>query len=149
MKKHCIAFIFLICLVFTLAGCSKASPEVAADREIIQQSDDEKVLSETASAKEAANRAVTDNSVKESSTDVEPKELNSEELLTEVTAVFQGLEDNHTAIFSFNDVEKTFYFEAPGVKNVFAEAVTDSSYTFSYYFDSSLGLNVIYEITEK
>lgn len=73
----------------------------------------------------------------------------TEEKVENVIAVFEGLEDNHTAIFSFNGAESAFYFEDPAVQTVLSEAVTGSSYTFSYQFNSTLGLDCIYEITEN
>ena len=61
--------------------------------------------------------------------------------------VFEGLEDNHTAIFSFDGAETAFYFEEDAVQNVLYEAVSGSNYTLSYHYDDSLGY-VIYEISE-
>ena len=73
---------------------------------------------------------------------------NTLEDIEDVVGVFEGLEDNHTAIFSFDGAETAFYFEDPAVQNVLYEAVSESSYTLSYRFDDSLGLNVIYKISE-
>ena len=61
--------------------------------------------------------------------------------------IFEGLEDNHTAIFSFDGAETAFYFEDPAVQNVLFEAVLGSPYTLSYEYDDSLGY-VIYKISE-
>ena len=69
------------------------------------------------------------------------------ENVEDVTGIFEGLEDNHTAIFSFNGAETAFYFEDPAVQNVLFEAVIDSPYTLSYSYDDSLGY-VIYKISE-
>lgn len=70
------------------------------------------------------------------------------EEVEDVIGTFQGLEDNHTAIFSFSGIEYTFYFEAEDVEAILYDAILGSSYTFSYRFDDSLNLNVIYEISE-
>ena len=76
------------------------------------------------------------------------KAANSLEDVEDVIGIFEGLEDNHTAIFSFDGAETVFYFEDPAVQTVLYEAALGSSYTLSYHFDESLGLNVIYEISE-
>ena len=65
-----------------------------------------------------------------------------------VTGVFEGLEDNHTALFSFDRVEVVFFFEDPEVQTVLSEAVIGSTYTLSYQYDAEQGLNIIYEISE-
>ena len=66
----------------------------------------------------------------------------------DVVGIFEGLEDNHTAIFSFDGAETVFYFEDPAVKAVLYEAALGSPYTLSWNFDESLGLDVIFEISE-
>lgn len=76
------------------------------------------------------------------------KASNSLENIEDVVGIFEGLEDNHTAIFSFEGAETAFYFEDPAVQTVLYEAVLGSPYTLSYHFDDSLGLNVIYKISE-
>lgn len=65
----------------------------------------------------------------------------------ETTGVFEGLEDNHTAIFSFDGAETVFHFEDEQVRTVLYEAVSGSSYTLSYCYDDSYGY-VICEISE-
>ena len=65
----------------------------------------------------------------------------------EAIGIFEGLEDNQTAIFSFDGAETAFHFGDPQVKSVLFEAVSGSSYTLSYHYDDSLGY-VIYQISE-
>ena len=76
-----------------------------------------------------------------------PMEAAFEEIIEE-TAVFEGLEDNHTALFSFDGVEIVFVFETPEVQAILSEEVVGSTYTISYKYDSSRGLNVLFEISE-
>ena len=64
-----------------------------------------------------------------------------------VVGTFEGLEDNHTAIFSFDGAETAFYFDKPEVQTVLYGAVLGSHYTLSYESDDNLGF-VIYEISE-
>lgn len=73
---------------------------------------------------------------------------NTLEDIEDVIGIFEGLEDNHTAIFSFDGAETAFYFDDPAVQTVLYEAVSGSSYTLSYHFDDTLGLNVIFKISE-
>lgn len=64
-----------------------------------------------------------------------------------VSGIFEGLEDNHTAVFSFDGIETAFYFDKQNVQEVLYQAVVGSSYTLSYRYDDSLGY-IIYEISE-
>ena len=73
----------------------------------------------------------------------------AEEVYEDVTGIFEGLEGNHTAVFSFDGVETAFHFEAPEVQQVLFEAIVGSSYTLSYYLDTATGLYTITEITES
>ena len=77
----------------------------------------------------------------------------SEEITVEksedVIGIFEGLEGNHTAVFSLDGIETAFHFEEPSVKKILLEAIVGSSYTFSYYFDEDTGLYIIYEIRES
>ena len=65
----------------------------------------------------------------------------------DVVGVFEGLEDNHTAIFSFDGAETAFYFEDPAVQSVLNEAVIGSTYSLCYDYSDSFGAR-IYQITE-
>lgn len=93
--------------------------------------------SPTAAAEEAA--AVTEEAADMEAAAPAPVE--------DAVGIFEGLEDNHTAIFSFDGAETAFYFEDPAVQNVLFEAVLGSPYTLSYEYDDSLGY-VIYKISE-
>ncbi len=64
-----------------------------------------------------------------------------------IIGIFEGLEDNHTAIFSFDGAESAFYFDDPPVQAVLFEAIQGSSYTLSYEYNDTFG-NVIYQISE-
>lgn len=151
MKRQ--TFFLLLLLLFTLflyCGCGSsndtAAPETAAPLAKIaaaeesapayQSSDDAETLEDTS----LQGVVLSEDANEEMASD-------SPEMIR-VTGTFQGLEDNHTAIFSFDGVESTFYFETEEVQNVLYGAVLDSSYTFSYQFDDGLQLNVIYEISE-
>ena len=138
MKRQSILFILvLLQVLFICIGCGSseksAQPLAAAAKEtaveeaapaeasIQEESPEEEILAE----QRASNAANVEN----------------------VIGVFEGLEDNHTAIFSFSGAEEVFYFEDDAVQSVLFEAVTGSSYTLSYNYDEKLG-NVIYEISE-
>ena len=69
------------------------------------------------------------------------------ELVEDAVGIFEGLEDNHTAIFSFDGAEIAFFFEDPAVHDVLFEAVLGSAYTLSYEYSDSTG-HVIYKISE-
>ena len=123
MKRQSILLILLLLLTLTtLCGCSGAEINT-------------KELSDAAPMKIALEET-TEDAVVETV------------LLENVTGVFEGLEDNHTALFSFNGVEQVFVFEDSTVQSILSEAVIGSSYTLSYSYDSSLGLNILYEISE-
>ena len=123
MKRQSILFILLLLLIlFTCAGCS--SGKSAAPRNL-------------AAAPEEASEILEEQAV-----------VNSLSNAEDISGVFEGLEDNHTALFSFDGMENTFFFEDPAVKKVLSEAVIGSTYTLSYEYDSSKGLNVIYKISE-
>ncbi len=64
-----------------------------------------------------------------------------------VIGIFEGLEDNHTAIFSFDGAETAYYFDDPAVQEILYAAILGSSYTLSYDYDENLGY-VIYQISE-
>ena len=104
MKRRSILFILLLLLTLTtLCGCAgtesaKEEIENAAPMEISL----EDAVEETA----AFDPAVT------TDLDTETFELKSDTAVFEnVTGIFEGLEDNHTALFSFDGVEVVFFFE--------------------------------------
>ena len=134
MKRQSILFILLLLLtLFTCVGCSgseSASPQTAA------------ALPEEASAD---TDSIEEFPIEEAFIE-EDTSLSSN--VESVSGIFEGLEDNHTALFSFDGVESAFFFEDPVVKKVLSEAIIGSTYTLSYDYDSSTGLNVIYEISE-
>lgn len=132
MKRHSILFILLLLLILSSCiGCASSKGTTPQ----------ETAAPEEASVEEAAmNTSVTaafDSETKGLATDVK-----------DISGIFEGLEDNHTALFSFDGAESTFFFEDPAVQKVLSEAVIGSTYTLSYTYDSSTGLNVIYEISE-
>ena len=123
MKRRSILFILLLLLIlFTCVGCS--SGKTAAPQEL-------------AAIPEEANEILEEQAAANALSNAE-----------DVAGVFEGLEDNHTALFSFDGIENTFFFDDPAVKKVLSEAVVGSTYTLSYTYDSSTGLNVIYKISE-
>lgn len=128
MKRQNMLFIlFLLLTLFICCGCGSSEKEAEQDTNAV-------------SAKAAAEEASLAEPAEEESAEPETVE--------NVTGIFEGLEDNHTAVFSFDGAETAFYFDAPAVQNILFEAITGSPYTLSYHYDSSLGLNVIYEISE-
>ena len=142
MKRQSIFIILLllqILLVSICTGCGSAKPAAESPA----------AVSEEAVAEETA--------VEESARDIEiPKEeilatqkaASSLEDVEDVIGIFESLEDNHTAIFSFDGAEAVFYFEDPAVQTVLYDAILGSPYTLSWRLEESLGLNVIFEISE-
>ena len=153
MKRQSIVFILLLLQVlFICIGCG--SSDKSAESESAAATVGDAAATEEAAAGEAAEPAeasVTEESfaVAEAAEEeiiADQKAANAENV-EDVTGIFEGLEDNHTAIFSFDGAETAFYFEDPAVQNVLFEAVIDSPYTLSYSYDDSLGY-VIYKISE-
>ena len=125
MKRQSIFFILLLLQVLIICvGCGSSEKSAAPE-------------SPAAAAEEAA--AVTEEAAETEAAVPAPVE--------DAIGIFEGLEDNHTAIFSFDGAETAFYFEDPAVQNVLFEAVLGSPYTLSYEYDDSLGY-VIYKISE-
>ena len=127
MKRQSIfAVLLLLQVLFICCGCG---------------SSEKSAKSPAAAAEEAA--AVTEEAA------VEEAAAQSEipAPVEDAVGIFEGLEDNHTAIFSFDGAETAFYFEDPAVQKVLYEAVLGSHYTLSYQYDDSLGY-VIYKISE-
>ena len=125
MKRQSIFFILLLLQVLIICvGCGSSEKSAAPE-------------SPTAAAEEAA--AVTEEAADMEAAAPAPVE--------DAVGIFEGLEDNHTALFSFDGAETAFYFEDPAVQNVLFEAVLGSPYTLSYEYDDSLGY-IIYKISE-
>lgn len=131
MKKQSILFVLLLLLfIFITCGCSSSNETIEDSANIPLETSD--VTEESAAPLEAAE---TEEAL------LEPAPVE------DAIGVFEGLEDNHTAIFSFDGAETAFYFEEDAVQNVLFEAVSGSNYTLSYHYDDSLGY-VIYKISE-
>lgn len=125
MKRQSIFLILLLLQVLMICtGCGSTEKSAAPE-------------SPAAASQEAA--AVTE----EAAVEEAASPVNVEDAI----GIFEGLEDNHTAIFSFDGAETAFYFEDPAVQNVLFEAVAGSSYTLSYEYDDSLGY-IISQISE-
>ena len=157
MKRQSILFILLLLLTLTtLCGCSsaknttesakEAAPMEASMEEAVEEAVEETV--EEASEDSTEESAVSATSVTaDTDTDTFERKI-GDTTFENVTGVFEGLEDNHTALFSFDRVEVVFFFEDPEVQTVLSEAVVGSTYTLSYQYDAEQGLNIIYEISE-
>jgi uncharacterized membrane protein YdbT with pleckstrin-like domain len=141
MKRQSIFLILLLLQVlFICIGCGSseksAEPEsFAVAAEEAAAVIEEAAVEEAAAPAEASSRA-----------EAAPME-ESIELVEDAVGIFEGLEDNHTAIFSFDGAETAFFFEDPAVHDVLFEAVLGSAYTLSYEYSDSTG-HVIYKISE-
>jgi uncharacterized membrane protein YdbT with pleckstrin-like domain len=141
MKRQSIFLILLLLQVlFICIGCGSseksAEPEsFAAAAQEAAAVTEEAAVEEAAAPAEASSRA-----------EAAPME-ESIELVEDAVGIFEGLEDNHTAIFSFDGAETAFFFEDPAVHDVLFEAVLGSAYTLSYEYSDSTG-HVIYKISE-
>ena len=125
MKRQSIFFILLLLQVLMICvGCGSSEKSAAPESPAAAAEEAAAVTEEAADAEAAAPAPVED-----------------------AIGIFEGLEDNHTAIFSFDGAETAFYFEDPAIQNVLFEAVLGSPYTLSYEYDDSLGY-VIYKISE-
>ncbi len=125
MKRQSIFFILLLLQVLMICvGCGSSEKSAAPESPAAAAEEAAAVTEEAADAEAAAPAPVED-----------------------AIGIFEGLEDNHTAIFSFDGAETAFYFEDPAVQNVLFEAVLGSPYTLSYEYDDSLGY-IIYKISE-
>ena len=141
MKRQSIFLILLLLQVlFICIGCgsSEKSAEPESFAAAVQEAaavTEEAAVEEAAAPAEASSRA-----------EAAPME-ESIELVEDAVGIFEGLEDNHTAIFSFDGAETAFFFEDPAVHDVLFEAVLGSAYTLSYEYSDSTG-HVIYKISE-
>ena len=141
MKRQSIFLILLLLQVlFICIGCGSA--EKSAEPESFAAAAKEAAaVTEEAAVEEAAAPA-------EASFEAEAAPMKeSIELVEDAVGIFEGLEDNHTAIFSFDGAEIAFFFEDPAVHDVLFEAVLGSAYTLSYEYSDSTGY-VIYKISE-
>ena len=141
MKRQSIFLILLLLQVlFICIGCGSA--EKSAEPESFAAAAQEAAaVTEEAAVEEAAAPA-------EASFEAEAAPMKeSIELVEDAVGIFEGLEDNHTAIFSFDGAETAFFFEDPAVHDVLFEAVLGSAYTLSYEYSDSTG-HVIYKISE-
>ena len=127
MKRQSIFIILLLLQVLLISICTGCGSNKPAAESPVAISEAAAVDTEETAVEEAAS----------SLEDVE-----------DVIGIFEGLEDNHTAIFSFDGAEAVFYFEDPAVQAVLYDAILGSPYTLSWRMEESLGLNVIFEISE-
>ena len=141
MKRQSIFLILLLLQVlFICIGCG-SSEKSAEPESFAAAAKEAAAVTEEAALKEAAAPA-------EASFEAEAAPMKeSIELVEDAVGIFEGLEDNHTAIFSFDGAETAFFFEDPAVHDVLFEAVLGSAYTLSYEYSDSTGY-VIYKISE-
>ena len=151
MKRQSIFLILLLLQVlFICIGCGSseksAEPEsfAAAAKEAAAVTE-EAAIEEAAAPAEASFEAEA--APMEDSIELEESALSEEMIVEDAVGIFEGLEDNHTAIFSFDGAETAFFFEDPAVHDVLFEAVLGSAYTLSYEYSDSTG-HVIYKISE-
>lgn len=141
MKRQSISFILLLLItLFICCGCQSSKGSAAQDTASSPSEADTQV------PEEAEERSALEKSATKEA--AETQTADSAEKVEDAIGIFEGLEDNHTAIFSFDGAETAFYFEEPTVQDILFDAIIGSPYTLSYDFDSSLGLNVIYKISE-
>ena len=141
MKRQSIFLILLLLQVlFICIGCG-SSEKSAEPESFAAAAQEAAAVTEEAAVEEAAAPA-------EASFEAEAAPMEeSIELVEDAVGIFEGLEDNHTAIFSFDGAETAFFFEDPAVHDVLFEAVLGSAYTLSYEYSDSTG-HVIYKISE-
>ena len=141
MKRQSIFLILLLLQVlFICIGCG-SSEKSAEPESFAAAAKEAAAVTEEAALEEAAAPA-------EASFEAEAAPMKeSIELVEDAVGIFEGLEDNHTAIFSFDGAETAFFFEDPAVHDVLFEAVLGSAYTLSYEYSDSTG-HVIYKISE-
>ena len=161
MKRQSIFLILLLLQVlFICIGCG-SSEKSAEPESFAAAAKEAAAVTEEAAVEEAATPAEASFEAEAAPLE-EPIELEESALSEEIIAdskssdktivedavgIFEGLEDNHTAIFSFDGAEIAFFFEDPAVHDVLFEAVLGSAYTLSYEYSDSTG-HVIYKISE-
>ena len=162
MKRQSIFLILLLLQVlFICIGCG-SSEKSAEPESFAAAAEEAAAVTEEAAVEEAAAVPAEASSRAEAAPLEEPIELEESALSEAIIAdhkssdktivedavgIFEGLEDNHTAIFSFDGAETAFFFEDPAVHDVLFEAVLGSAYTLSYEYSDSTG-HVIYKISE-
>ena len=163
MKRQSIFLILLLLQVlFICIGCgsSEKSAEPESFAAAVQEAaavTEEAAVEEAAAAVPAEASSRTEAAPLEEPIELEESALSEENIadhkssdktiVEDAVGIFEGLEDNHTAIFSFDGAETAFFFEDPAVHDVLFEAVLGSSYTLSYEYSDSTG-HVIYKISE-
>ena len=161
MKRQSIFLILLLLQVlFICIGCG-SSEKSAEPESSAAAAEETAAVTEDAAVEEAAVPAEASFEAEAPPLE-EPVELEESALSEEIIAdrkssdktivedavgIFEGLEDNHTAIFSFDGAETAFFFEDPAVHDVIFEAVLGSAYSLSYEYSDSTG-HVIYKISE-
>ena len=163
MKRQSIFLILLLLQVlFICIGCG-SSEKSAEPESFAAAAKEAAAVTEEAAVEEAVEAVPAEASSRAEAAPLEePIELEESALSEEIIAdhkssdktivedavgIFEGLEDNHTAIFSFDGAETAFFFEDPAVHDVLFEAVLGSAYTLSYEYSDSTG-HVIYKISE-
>ena len=158
MKRQSILLVLLLLQVLLIcSGCGSSDKAAESPAAAAQEADavtEEAAVEEAAPAEAAVTEAASEEpALDEAAVDeaaVDEAAVDEKEVVItveDVIGTFEGLEDNHTAIFSFDGAEEVFFFEDPEVQTVLYEAVLGSSYTLSYSYDDSLGF-VIYKISE-
>lgn len=154
MKKHCIFLILFISFLYLSCGCGISKEESGEESAQAAKETSARSMEATEEEEEVAaydpDASLSTDSYSVSEQEI--PEVQSAQAITETTenisGIFEGLEDNHTAIFSFDGVEYPFYFEEADVQMILYGAILGSSYRISYRYDDTLHLNVIYEISE-
>ena len=161
MKRQSIFLILLLLQVlFICIGCG-SSEKSAEPESFAATAEEAAAVTEEAAVEEAAAPAEasfeTESYALEEVAEAEESALSEEiiadskssdkTIVEDAVGIFEGLEDNHTAIFSFDGAEIAFFFEDPAVHDVLFEAVLGSAYTLSYEYSDSTG-HVIYKISE-
>ena len=142
MKRRSILLILLLLNILIIGGCSAdSSPEHFPAETSIIEKQTEFSAADSLDAATVASDILAEEAAASDQAIPAPVE--------DVIGIFEGLEGNHTAVFSFDGIETAFHFEEPSVKKILFEAVIGSSYTLSYYFDQETGLYTIYEISES
>ena len=144
MKRQSIFTILLlpqVLLTGICTGCGNAEKTAESPEAVAQEA--AAVTEEAAVEEAAAPEAIPASEIIASQKAATPLED-----MEDIVGIFEGLEDNHTAIFSFDGAETVFHFEDPAVQSVLYEAALGSPYTLSWHFDEELGLNIIFKISE-
>ena len=148
MKRRSILLVLLLLLFICICcGCADSSESAELmDKTTLESA---VITEETAVEIIETEEALLDSAPAEDTEQIILEEQKSSTNVTveDTTGIFEGLEDNHTAVFSFDGAETAFYFEDDAVRNVLYEAVSGSTYTLSYHYDDSFGY-IIHKISE-